>query len=273
MSWERQVSIKSKEELKLMREAGIINAEALKAASEACIPGMSTWDVDAAAEGVLNKYKVTSPFKGVPGPIPFPASTCVSVNHVLVHGIPSKKLIIREGDIVTVDCGTNYRGFVADSAFTIGVGNISAEAQNLLEVTEESLYIGIAKMVPGNHTGDVSAAIQQYVENHGLYVTKQYKGHGVGRKLWEAPQVPHYGTPGQGMLLKPGITIAIEPMVLIGTEATKVLSDGWAVSSAKMTLTAHFEHSIAVTEDGPLILTLLENGEAPVSVKKREVMS
>ncbi len=273
MSWERQVSIKSKDELKLMREAGIINAEALKAASEACIPGMSTWDVDAAAEGVLNKYKVTSPFKGVPGPIPFPASTCVSVNHVLVHGIPSKKLVIREGDIVTVDCGTNYKGFVADSAFTVGVGNISAEAQDLLEVTEESLYIGIAKMVPGNHTGDVSAAIQQYVEAHGLYVTKQYTGHGVGRKMWEAPQVPNYGTPGQGMLLKPGITIAIEPMVLIGTEATKVLPDGWAVSSAKMTLTAHFEHSIAVTEDGPMILTLLENGEAPVSVKKRGVMS
>lgn len=143
MSWERQVSIKSGEELKLMREAGKINAEALKAASEACVAGASTWDVNAAAERVLDSYHVISPFKGVPGPIPFPASTCVSVNHVLVHGIPSKKMILREGDIVSVDCGTIYQGFVADSAFTIGVGKISEEAQHLLEVTEESLYVGM----------------------------------------------------------------------------------------------------------------------------------
>ncbi|GAP39799.1 type I methionyl aminopeptidase [Flexilinea flocculi] len=273
MSWERQVSIKSGEELKLMREAGKINAEALKAASEACVAGASTWDVNAAAERVLDSYHVISPFKGVPGPIPFPASTCVSVNHVLVHGIPSKKMILREGDIVSVDCGTIYQGFVADSAFTIGVGKISEEAQHLLEVTEESLYVGIQKMVSGNYTGDVSASIQQFVENHGLYVTKQYTGHGVGRRMWEAPQVPNYGTAGQGLLLKPGITIAIEPMVLIGSDATKVLSDGWAVSSERMSLTAHFEHTVAVTDNGPMITTLLENGEAPVSMKKRGVLS
>lgn len=269
MSWERQISIKSKDELKLMREAGIINAEALKAASEACVPGSTTWDVDAAADKVLKSYHVTSPFKGVEGPIPFPASTCVSVNDVLVHGIPSKNVVLKEGDIVSVDCGTYYKGFVADSAFTIGVGKISKEAQNLMEVTENSLYVGIGKMVSGNYTGDVSHAIQQYVESHGLYVTRQYTGHGVGRRMWEAPQVPNYGNEGQGVKLRPGITIAIEPMVLIGTAATQVHPDGWAVSSADLSLTAHFEHSIAVGEDGPVILTLLENGLPPVSVTGR----
>ncbi|HPB39495.1 MAG TPA: M24 family metallopeptidase, partial [Flexilinea sp.] len=152
MSWERQVSIKSKDEIAIMREAGIINAEALKAASEVCVPGATTWDVNAAADRVLDHYKVTSPFKGVPGPIPFPASTCVSVNDVLVHGIPSKKIVLHEGDIVSVDCGTTYKGFVADSAFTIGVGKVSEEAQKLMEVTENSLYIGIEKMIPGNYT-------------------------------------------------------------------------------------------------------------------------
>ena len=270
MSWERQVSIKSKDEIAIMREAGIINAEALKAASEACVAGATTWDVNAAADRVLDHYKVTSPFKGVPGPIPFPASTCVSVNDVLVHGIPSKKIVLHEGDIVSVDCGTTYKGFVADSAFTIGVGKVSEEAQKLMEVTENSLYIGIEKMIPGNYTGDVSAAIQEYVESHGFYVTKQYTGHGVGRRMWEAPQVPNYGTKGQGIRLRPGITIAIEPMVLVGTDATQVHQDGWAVSSADLSLTAHFEHSIAVTEEGPMILTLLENGEPPVSVTGRK---
>lgn len=265
MSWERQISIKSKAELELMREAGIINAEALAAAAKACVPGASTADVDHAAESVLKHYKVTSPFKGVPGPIPFPASTCVSVNNILVHGIPSSKVILKEGDIVSVDCGTIYKGYVADSAFTIGVGEISAEARKLLEVTEASLYEGISKMIPGNRSGDVSAAVQAYVEKNGFYVTRQYTGHGVGRRMWEAPQVPNYGVPGQGVVLKSGMTIALEPMVLVGTEATKTISDGWGVSSADMSLTAHFEHSVAITEDGPRILTLLKDGTPPVS--------
>ena len=264
MGWERQVSIKSKAEIAYMREAGIINAEALKAAAEACVPGASTFDVNEAAEKVLDHYGVTPVFKGVPGPIPFPACTCVSVNNILVHGIPSKKIVLKEGDIVSVDCGNTCKGYVADSAFTIGVGKISEVAYNLMVVSEACLYIGLSKMVPGNHTGDIGAAIQECAEGRGYYLTKQYTGHGVGRKMWEAPQVTNYGTVGEGMLLRAGNTIAIEPMVLIGTEATKVMHDGWGVSSANMKLTGHFEHSVACTEEGPEILTLLENGEPPV---------
>lgn len=266
MGWERQVIIKSDSELQIMRQAGVINAEALKAASEACVPGASTWDVNEAADQVLRKYHVVSAFKGVPGPIPYPASTCVSVNNILVHGIPSRNIVLKEGDIVSVDCGATYEGYVADSAFTIGVGTLSEEALNLLKVTEGSLYEGILQMVPGNHAGDISAAIQNYAASRGYYLTKQYTGHGVGRSMWEAPQVPNYGVKGSGIKLRQGVTIAIEPMLLIGSDATKVMHDGWAVSSANMKLTGHFEHSIAVTDDGPRILTLLENGEPPVVI-------
>lgn len=266
MSWDRQITIKSKDELKLMREAGVINAEALKAAAAACVPGATTYDVNAAAEKVHHHYGVTSPFRGVnAGPIPFPANTCTSVNNILVHGIPSKKHVLKEGDIVTVDCGTTYKGYVADSAITIPVGKISEAAEKLIQVTESSLYEGIQKMRVGFHTGDVSAAIQEYVESRGYFLTKQYTGHGVGRQMWEAPQVPNYGIAGQGVRLKAGIVIAIEPMVLVGTEKTKVLNDGWAVSSADNSLTAHYEHSIAVTEEGPMVLTLDADGNPPLT--------
>ena len=239
-----------------MREAGKINAEALAAARAAIQPGATTADVNAAAESVLKKYGVYSPFKNYPGPYPYPASTCVSINDELVHGIPSKTRKIKEGDIVTVDCGTVYRGFVADAAFTVGVGQISEVARKLLEVTEGALYAGIQQMKPGNRVGDISAAIQQYVESRGFHVTREYTGHGVGRRMHEGPQVPNYGVPGRGLLLRPGLTIALEPMVLVGTWQTRVLADEWTVASADGSLTAHFEHTIAVTEDGPVILTL-----------------
>jgi methionyl aminopeptidase len=180
----------------------------------------------------------------------------VSVNEELVHGIPSKRKL-KEGDIVTVDCGSVYQGFVGDSAFTAGVGEISETAQRLLEVTEKALYEGIAKMCPGNHLGDVSAAIQLYVESHGFQVTREYTGHGVGRQMHEGPQAPNYGIPGRGLVLKPGMTIALEPMVLVGTAATRVMPDQWTVCSWDGSLTAHFEHSVAVTEGNPLILTAL----------------
>jgi len=163
---------------------------------------------------------------------------------------------LRNGDIVSIDCGTVLNGFVADSAFTAGVGNISPEAQNLLDVTKGALDAGIDKMRIGNRTGDVSAAIQKFVESRGYYVTHEYTGHGVGRQMHEGPQVPNYGKEGTGMSLKAGMTIAIEPMVLVGTEETKVLSDNWTVVSANGSLTAHFEHSVAVTEGEPLILTI-----------------
>ena len=256
MSWARQIHIKSPAELQIMREAGRINATVLAAVKELLKPGVSTADLNAAAEEVLRKHGCVSPFKGYGHP-PFPASITVSINRELVHGIPSKSRKLGQGDIVSVDCGTIFEGFVGDSAFTAGVGDISPQAHKLLEVTEASLRAGMAVVRAGNRTGDVSSAIQSYVESHGFHVTREYTGHGVGRQMHEGPQVPNYGKPGTGMLLKAGMTIAIEPMVLVGTAETRVLPDQWTVVSADGSLTAHFEHSVAVTEGEPLILTAL----------------
>ena len=251
----RQIHVKSPAELKVMREAGRINAEILATVKSMIQPGVSTADLNAAAEEVLKKHGCYSPFKGYSRP-PFPASICTSVNEELVHGIPSRKRILREGDIISVDSGTVYEGFVADSAFTAGVGEISPEAKNLLEITQGALAAAIDKMRVGNRTGDISAAIQNYVESRGLHVTREYTSHGVGREMHEGPMVPNFGSAGTGLPLKPGITIAIEPMVLIGTHETRVLRDQWTVISADKSLTAHFEHSVAVTEGEPLILTV-----------------
>ena len=239
-----------------MREAGRINASVLAAVKERLKPGVSTADLNAAAEEVLRKHGCISPFKGYGHP-PFPTSITVSINQELVHGIPSKSRKLKAGDIVSVDCGTVYQGWVADSAFTAGVGEISPHAQELLDVTQGALYAGIDKMRVENRTGDVSAAIQNYVESRGFYLTREYTGHGVGKQMHEGPQVPNYGKPGSGMPLKAGMTIAIEPMVLVGTAETRVLPDQWTVVSADGSLTAHFEHTIAVTEGEPLILTAL----------------
>jgi methionyl aminopeptidase len=258
MNWANRVYIKTPAEIEIMRQAGRINAEVLATLKALLKPGITTAELNEAAEQVLRKHGCYSPFKGYGQP-PFPASITVSINEELVHGIPSPKRKVREGDIVSIDCGTVYRGFVADSAITVGVGQISPLAQRLLEVTEGALYAGIEKMRPGNRTGDVSAAIQQFVESHGFYVTREYTGHGVGRQMHEGPQVPNYGTPGQGWLLRPGMVIALEPMVLVGTDKTRVLKDGWTVVSADGSLTAHFEHTVAVTEEGPLILTALDD--------------
>jgi len=265
MSWEKHITIKDEHEIEIMRVAGMINAEALAAAYQAICPGVATSELNEAAEEVHKKYKVYSPFKNYPGPYPYPASTTISVNEELVHGIPGNRKLV-SGDIVSVDCGTVYKGFVADSAFTAGVGEISEAALNLLKVTEKSLYQGIAKMVNGNRVGDISSAIQAYVESQGLQVTREYTGHGVGRDMHEGPQVPNYGSPGRGMLLKNGMTIAIEPMVLIGSPETTVMPDKWTVRSVNGKLTAHFEHSVAVTCQGPLILTVLEDGSSPVEI-------
>lgn len=255
MSWERNIVIKSQAELAAMREAGRVNALALAAVRGMVAPGVPTKELDAAAEEVIRKHGGVPVFKGYPGPYPFPATLCVSINEELVHGIPGKRKL-KEGDIVSVDCGTQLDGFVGDAAFSAGVGVISADAQRLLEVTEQALYEGIARMRPGNRTGDISAAIQRYVESHGLHVTREYTGHGVGRQMHEGPQVPNYGVAGRGVLLRPGMTIALEPMVLVGTPRTRVLQDQWGVASADSSLTAHFEHTVAVTEGEPSILTL-----------------
>ena len=267
MSWERQLHLKGKKELELMRIAGRINAEALQATYAILRPGITTADLNAAAEEVHKKYGVYSPFKNYPGPYPFPASTTISVNDELVHGIPGQRKL-KSGDIVSVDCGTVYEGYVGDSAYTAPVGEASPEALELIRVTEGALYQGIEQMRVGNMVGDVSWAIQEYVESRGFFVTRKYTGHGVGRQMHEGPQVPNYGTPRTGMRLQVGMTIALEPMVLVGSPATRVLEDKWGVASLDGSLTAHFEHTVAVTENGPMILTLLEDGSSPGSLDR-----
>jgi len=255
MNWAGQVNIKNAAEILLMREAGRINAQALAVVKELLQPGVSTADLNAAAEESLRKNGAYSPFKNYGNP-PYPASITVSINEELVHGIPGKRKL-KEGDIVSVDCGAVVNGFVGDSAFTAGVGEISQKAQKLLDTTQKALEIGIDQMRMGKFTGDVSSAIQDFVEGKGYHVTREYTGHGVGRQMHENPQVPNYGTAGTGIVFKPGMTIALEPMVLIGTDKTRVLSDQWTVVSADGSLTAHFEHSVAVTEGEPLLLTVL----------------
>jgi methionyl aminopeptidase len=253
---QRNIYIKSAQEIAIMREAGRINAQALAAVRELIRPGITTADLDAAAAEVIRKHGAKPAFLGVPGAYPYPATTTVSVNDELVHGIPGKRRL-QEGDIVSVDCGTIYEGFVGDSAFSMGVGEISAQTQKLIEVTEKSLHIGIEMLRAGNRVGDVGEAIQKYVEGKGFHLTREYTGHGVGREMWEGPQVPNYGIAGRGALLRTGMTIALEPMVLVGSPRTRVMPDRWTVASADGSLTAHFEHSIAITDNGPLILTVL----------------
>jgi len=254
MSWEQNIVLKSPAEIELMRAAGRVNAAALAAVRGLIRPGVTTAELDAAASEVITQHGGKPVFKGYGQP-PFPATICASVNDELVHGIPGKRKL-KEGDIISVDCGTLLDGFVGDSAFTAGVGEISANAAKLLEVTERALFEGIEMMRVGKRSGDVSAAIQRLVESHGLHVVREYTGHGVGRQMHEGPQVPNYGTPGRGVPLRSGMTIALEPMVLVGTPRTRVLADQWTVASADGSLTAHFEHSVAVTDGDPLILTL-----------------
>ncbi|MGD8848794.1 MAG: type I methionyl aminopeptidase [Anaerolineales bacterium] len=254
MTWRSGIVLKSKRELDLMRKAGLINARALAAAVEAVKPGVTTNEVNHAAAEVLEANGAEPAFVGVPGAYPYPAETTISINDELVHGIPGDRRL-EEGDIVSIDCGTVYKGFVGDSALTIGVGDVSSDAEHLMDVTRESLFIGIGQMKAGRRSGDVSAAIQAHVEKNGLQVVREYTGHGVGRNMHENPQVPNYGQAGKGVELKVGMTIALEPMVLAGTSQTKVLKDRWTVASRDGKLTAHFEHTVAITEEGPWILT------------------
>jgi methionyl aminopeptidase len=256
ISWERSINIKTPYEIKIMREAGRINAESLTAAVAMIKPGVTTRALNETFEAVQKQYDVFSPFKNYPGPYPYPASICTSVNDELVHGIPSDRKLV-EGDIVSIDCGTVYQGFVGDMAVTVAVGEVNAETQRLIKVTKQALEIAISKMVPGNTTGDIGYAVQTFVEENGFYITRTYTGHGVGRKMHEGPQVPNYGKPGRGMKLREGMTIALEPMVLVGTGNTRVKDDDWTVASADGSLTAHFEHTVAVTSNGPEILTVL----------------
>jgi len=246
--------LKNDADIKLMREAGRLNARVLNELKKRIRPGVTTRELDSFAEAFIRDHGATPTFKGYPGPYPYPATLTVSINEEMVHGIPSGRSL-KEGDIVSIDCGTTLNGFVGDSAFTVGVGEISPEKERLIRTAEEALRKGIEQMIPGNRVGDVSAAIQRQVEKQGYHVPRKYTGHGVGWEMHEPPQLPNFGTPGKGIVLRTGMTIAIEPMVLVGTSRTKILADQWTVTSADKSLTAHAEHSVAVREDGPLILT------------------
>ena len=249
------VSLKTARELSLMKDACRISAEALRAAGEAVKPGISTLEIDTIVRQYIEKQGATPSFLGYGG---FPASACISVNNVVIHGIPKPTTVLKDGDIVSIDTGACYRGYHGDNAYTFPCGSISAEAQRLLDATRESLYEGIRQATVCNRIGDIGSAVQEYVEARSYSVVRKYVGHGVGAKLHEDPNVPNYGTKGKGIRLLPGMTIAIEPMVNEGTHHTRVLGDKWTVVTVDGRLSAHFEHTIAITPDGPRILTLCE---------------
>ncbi len=248
------IVLKNEREIKLMLEACRISAEALKIAGEAVQPGVSTFEIDRIVKKFIESKGATPTFLNYNG---FPASACISINDEVIHGIPSKSRIIKSGDIVSIDLGACINGFTGDTAATFGAGDISLEAKRLMETTEESLYVGIKKAVSGGRLGDVGSAIQNYCEERGYGVVREYTGHGIGANLHEEPSVPNYGTAGRGIRLVPGMTIAIEPMINEGKASVKNMSDGWTVKTSDGKLSAHFEHTIAITSDGPLIMTRL----------------
>ena len=250
------VIIKNSEQLMLMKKAGRITAEALLVAEEAIKPGVSTKDVDTKIRHFIEKCGATPSFLGYNG---FPGSACISLNKEVIHGIPSSRVIIREGDIVKVDVGARYRGYNGDSARTFPVGKVSDEALRLISVTEMSFYEAMKVARHGNRVGDIGAAVESFVISNGFSVVKEFVGHGVGAELHEDPQVPNYGIAGRGARLYAGMTLAIEPMVNVGGERVKVLKDGWTVETLDGSLSAHYENSIAITESDPIILTDKDN--------------
>lgn len=247
------IIIKNDREIKKMRNSGRITANALKLAGKSIEPGMSTLDLDSIIEKYIRSQGAVPSFLDYGG---FPNSACISVNNVVIHGIPNKKCILKNGDIISIDVGAYFEGFHGDTAFTFPCGDISPKAKALLDATRESLIEGIKKAIVGNRIGDVGSAIQKYVEARSYSVVREFVGHGVGAKLHEDPSVPNYGTPGRGVRLMPGMTIAIEPMVNEGTYDVEVLGDEWTTVTKDGKLSAHFEHSIAITEGEPIILTL-----------------
>jgi len=247
------IILKSPDEVAKMRVAGSIVAETIDTVLAAVEPGVSTADLDVVAEAFIRERNATPSFKGYRG---FPASICASLNEEVVHGIPSPKRILKEGDVLSLDFGAIWDGYHADSAVTVFVGEPpSAEAEKLVRVTEEALEAGVSQIRPGGRLSDISHAVQQVVEGAGFSVIREYVGHGVGRSLHEDPQIPNYGLPGRGPELRPGLVVAVEPMVTMGDWKTRVLADDWTVVTADGSLAAHFEHTIAVTEDGREVLT------------------
>lgn len=246
------ISLKNPEQMRRMREAGKITAGALVYAGEILREGMSTGELDHKIRQFIERHGATPTFLGYGG---FPGSACISLNHEVIHGIPSKDRIIREGDIVKVDVGACYRGYNGDSARTFPVGAVSEEARRLIEVTQESFFRGYAQALSGQRIGDIGHAVEACVAAAGYAVVRQYVGHGVGQELHEEPEVPNFGTPGRGARLYPGMTIAVEPMVCVGRPEVRVLSNNWTVVTVDGSLSAHYENTIAITDNGPMILT------------------
>ena len=246
------IVLKTTRELGLMKEACVIAAGALKAAGAAVEPGISTEEIDRIAHNFITKNGAIPTFKGYNG---YPAATCISINDEVIHGIPSKKRIIKAGDIVSIDVGATFNGYVGDNAATYAAGDISPEAQRLCDTTRESLYEGIKMAVAGGRIGDIGSTIQRYCEERGFSVVREFTGHGVGKQMHEDPSVPNFGTPGRGVRLLPGMTIAIEPMINMGGAGIRQLPDGWTIKTKDGALSAHFEHTVAITSNGPVILT------------------
>ena len=245
------VIVKSPGEIDVMRQAGKVVAQTVRALLAAVRPGITTAELDAIAEATIRGVGATPSFKGYRG---FPASICTSLNEQVVHGIPGKR-VVKDGDIVSLDVGAIVEGFHGDSAVTVCIGHVTPQARALVEAGEASLYAGIRMMRAGNRMGDVSWAAQQAAESQGFSVVREYVGHGIGRQLHEEPAVPNFGAPGKGLLLQPGMVLAIEPMVNAGTWATKVLDDGWTVVTQDGSWSSHWEHTVAILESGPEILT------------------
>jgi len=251
---DRHVHLKSAEEIEKMREANRIVAEILAGLKGKVRPGVTTEELDRYAEDELKEKKAKSAFKGYRG---YPKALCTSVNSQVVHGIPSRTPL-KDGDLLSIDFGAYCNGFYGDAAITVPVGNVSGDALRLKKIAEEALYAGIEKAYPGNRLSDISFAIQSLVERNGFSVVRDFVGHGIGRSLHEEPQVPNFGSPGLGVRLKAGMVLAIEPMINAGGSEVKILQDGWTAVTKDGSLSAHFEHTVAITEDGPVILTRLD---------------
>ena len=248
------IVLRTAKEIDMMRKACQISAEALQLAGEAVKPGITTYEIDQIAYRYIKKQGAEPNFLNYNG---FPATACISINDEVIHGIPSKKRVLKEGDIVSIDLGAKVNGYNGDNAATFACGIISDEAKRLCDTTRESLYLGIEQAVAGNRIGDIAFAIQSYCEERGFSVVREFTGHGIGTHLHEDPSVPNYGTQGRGQRLLPGMTIAIEPMINMGSKAIKCLPDGWTVKTLDGKLSAHFEHTIAITKGEPMILTKL----------------
>ena len=251
------IHLKNSAQIAAMKEAGRITGEALLVARDMIRPGISTYEIDTAIRQYIEKCGAKPAFLGYGG---FPASACISINDEVIHGIPSKKRILQEGDIVSIDTGATYRGYVGDSARTIPVGKVSDVAQRLIRATRDSFWAGVEQLKVGNRLGDVGAAIDAVVKSNGFGTVRRYVGHGIGADMHESPDVPNYGTPGRGVRLCAGMVLAIEPMVNVGTFEVREMPDGWTVKTADGSLSAHYENTVALTSEGVIILTEVEKG-------------